>query len=58
MQSWFLDREDSDETIYFQMGKVTTGQSKNNTYKLGTRVPFRMTYHPKDKMVGQLITSF
>ena len=37
------------------MGKVELVQSKNNTNKLGTGVPFAMTYHPKLKVVNQLL---
>ena len=41
--------------IDLEMEKVRFSQSKNNTNKLGTGVPFVMTYHPKSKLVGQLM---
>ena len=42
----------------FANGKGCSWPNKSNTYKLGTRVPFLMTYYPKLKMVGALIKCF
>ena len=55
MKSSFLNKAYSKYMINLEMEKVRFGQSKNNTNKQGTGVPFVMTYHPKSKLVGQLM---
>ena len=39
-----------------QIGKVDFGKSKNNINNVGTGVPLVMKYHPKLKIVEQLVT--
>ena len=55
MKSWFLDKAYSKHMINLEMEKVSFSQSNNNTNELGTEVPFVMTYHPKLKVVPQLM---